>query len=133
MTLRRTRDKIDYFTGPYQSGFKRGRSCAYIVCAQRILISVVMTQTGKLDFHKMGIDMSRAFNTIKRKRILDALLQASCKDDELRLLRALLAGTKLNRIIQGHSPHQTFLPATSLLHSYPPEKAPTRPTHQSLA
>jgi hypothetical protein len=41
----------------------------------------------------MGIDVSRAFDTIKRKRILDSLLQAGCKDDEL--VRALLAGTKL--------------------------------------
>ncbi|XP_038074897.1 probable E3 ubiquitin ligase complex SCF subunit sconB [Patiria miniata] len=31
ITLRRIRDKIDCFTGPYQSGFKRGRSCADIV------------------------------------------------------------------------------------------------------
>ena len=93
ITLRRIRDKIDRFTGPYQSGFKRGRSCADIVWPQRMLTSVVMTR--KWDFHKMGIDMSRAFDTIKRKRILDVLLQAGCNDDELRLVRALLAGTKL--------------------------------------
>ena len=93
ITLRSIRDKIDCFTGPYQSGFKRGRSCADIVWAQRMLTSVVMTR--KWDFHKMGIDMSRAFDTIKRKRILDVLLQAGCNDDQLRLVRSLLAGTKL--------------------------------------
>jgi len=58
-----------------------------------MLISVVMTR--KWDFHKIGIDMSRAFDTIKRKRILDVLLQAGCNDDELSLVRALLAGTKI--------------------------------------
>ena len=58
-----------------------------------MLTSVVMTR--KWDFHKMAIDMSRAFDTIKRKCILDVLLQAGCNDDQLRLVRSLLAGTKL--------------------------------------
>ncbi|XP_035689837.1 uncharacterized protein LOC118425125 [Branchiostoma floridae] len=48
------------------------------------------------DFYKMGIDMSRAFDTIKRSKILDVLYQAGCNEDELRLVRILLAGTKLN-------------------------------------
>jgi len=39
--------------------------------------------------------MSRAFDTIKRRRILDVLLQAGSNNDELRLIRAMLAGTKL--------------------------------------
>ena len=64
VTLNRIREKIDNFTGPWQSGFKRGRSCADIVWAQRILTSVVMSK--HWDFYKMGIDMSRAFDTIKR-------------------------------------------------------------------
>ena len=91
--LHRIRDKIDCFTGPYQSGFKRGRSCTDIVWAQRMLISVVMTR--EWDFHKMGNDMSRTFDTINRKCILDVPLQAGCNDDKLRLVRTLLAGTKL--------------------------------------
>ena len=93
ITLHRIRDKVDRFTGPYQSGFKRGRSCADIVWAQRMLVSVVMTK--KWDFHKMGIDMSKAFDTIKRKRILDVLHEAGCNEDELRLVRSLLASTRL--------------------------------------
>ncbi|KAI8479584.1 hypothetical protein Bbelb_426750 [Branchiostoma belcheri] len=47
------------------------------------------------DFYKMGIDMSRAFDTIKRSKVLDVLDQAGCNEDELRLVRLLLAGTKL--------------------------------------
>ena len=93
VTLHRIRDKIDKFTGPFQSGFKRGRSCADIVWAQRMLVSVVMTR--HWDFHKMGIDMSKAFDTIKRSKILDALSEAGCNEDDLRLVRILLAGTKL--------------------------------------
>ncbi|KAG7517035.1 hypothetical protein JOB18_047739 [Solea senegalensis] len=81
VALHRIRDKIDKFTGPYQSGFKRGRSRANIVWAQCILISVVMIK--HWDFYKMGIDMSRAFDTIKRSKILEVLDQAGCNDDKL--------------------------------------------------
>jgi len=102
ITLHRIRDKIDHFTGPYQSGFKRGRSCADIVWAQRMLVSVVMSK--HWDFHKMGIDMSRAFDTIKRSKILHVLQEAGCVNDDLRLVRLLLADTKLRvRIKTVHS------------------------------
>ena len=109
-----------------------------------MLISVLMTR--KWDFHKMGIDMSRAFVTIKRKRILDVPLQTGCNDAELRLVRALLAWTELwvhlkNELSDifetsiGPPPasHQFFSPATSLLDANPSEKAPTGTTHQSTA
>ena len=102
VTLNRIRDKIDHFTGACQSGFKRGRSCADIVWAQRMLVSVVMSK--HWDFYKMGIDMSRAFDTIKRRRILDVLELAGCDEDELRLVRLLLADTKLRvRVKSAHS------------------------------
>ncbi|XP_038044093.1 uncharacterized protein LOC119718757 [Patiria miniata] len=48
----------------------------------------------------MGIDLSQALDTIKRKHILDVLLQAGCNEDELRLARSLLAGTKLRVCVQ---------------------------------
>ena len=87
VTLCRIQKKTDKFTGDCQSGFERGRSCADIVWAQRMLVSVVMSK--HWDFHKKGIDMSRAFDTIKRSKILDVLHQAGCNNDELRLVRLL--------------------------------------------
>ena len=45
--------------------------------------------------HKMGIDMSKALDTIKCKQILDVLLQAGCDNYELRFVRSLLANTRL--------------------------------------
>ena len=47
------------------------------------------------DFHKMGIDMSRAFDTIQRHRILDVMHLASSSDDDLQLVHLLLADTHL--------------------------------------
>ena len=58
-----------------------------------MLISVVMTR--HWDFHKMGIDMSRAFDTINREKILDVLSLAGCNADDLRLVCILLVGTNL--------------------------------------
>ncbi|XP_078576824.1 uncharacterized protein LOC144862312 [Branchiostoma floridae x Branchiostoma japonicum] len=52
----------------------------------------------------MGIDMSRAFDTIKRSKILEVLKQAGCNDDELRLVRLLLSDAKLKvRVKSTHS------------------------------
>ena len=48
--------------------------------------------------------MSRAFDTIKRSKTLDALHQAGCNNDELRLVRLLLADTRLKvRVNTAHS------------------------------
>ena len=43
----------------------------------------------------MGIDMSAAFDTIKRSTVLSLLSDAGCTKDEIRLVRVLLANTKL--------------------------------------
>ena len=43
----------------------------------------------------MGIDMSHAFDTINREKILDVLSLAGCETDDLRLARILLAGTNI--------------------------------------
>ena len=52
----------------------------------------------------MGIDMSRAFDTIKRAKILEIFDIAGCNEDELRLTQALLANTQLTvRIKNTHS------------------------------
>ena len=56
-------------------------SCADIVWAHRILVSVVMSC--HWDFHKMGIDMFRAFDTIQRHRILKVPHLIGCSDDDL--------------------------------------------------
>ena len=63
-----------------------------------MLVSVVMSK--HWDFHKMGIDMSQAFDTIKWAKILYVLHQADCNYDELRLVRLLLADTKLKVLVK---------------------------------
>ena len=58
-----------------------------------MLISVVMRKHH--EFHKVGIDMSSAFDTIKRSTILRLLEDAGCAEDDIRLVRLLLSNTKI--------------------------------------
>ena len=98
-TLKRIEQKVDNFTGPWQCAYKKNRSCADIVWCQRMLLSVV--QRKKWEFHRMGIDMSSAFDTIRRTSILELLVACGCNDDEIRLVRLLLSNTKLRVKING--------------------------------
>jgi len=93
LTLNRIQDQVNNYTGPWQCGYKAGHGCADIVWSQQMLISVVMRK--HFDFYKMGIDMTSAFDTIKRSTILRLLEDAGCAEDDVRLVRMLLANTKV--------------------------------------
>ena len=93
VALHRIQEKVNTFTGASQGGFKQGHSCADLVWAQCMLIATV--QRRQWDFHKMGIDISRAFDTIKRGKALEVLNMTGCNDDDHRLVTVLLANTCL--------------------------------------
>ena len=38
----RIQDQLNYYTGPWQYGYKNGRSCADIVWSQRMLVSDIL-------------------------------------------------------------------------------------------
>ena len=77
VALHHIQEKVNTFTGASQGGFKQGRSSADLVWAQRTLIATV--QCRQWDFHKMGIDMSRGFDTIKRGKALCVILLLALK------------------------------------------------------
>ena len=58
-----------------------------------MLVSVVMRK--ELTFNNMGIDMSRAFDTVKRDTIMRVLEDAECSKDDMRLVQYLLSSTNL--------------------------------------
>ena len=89
----RIQEQVDNYTGPWQCGYKKNRSCADIIWSQRMLISIVLRK--QYEFHKMGIDMSSAFDTIRRSTILSLLEDAGCSEDGIRLVRLLLSNTKI--------------------------------------
>ena len=98
-TLNRIRLKVDRYTGSCQSGYKMGRSCSDIVWSQRMMLAVVMRK--EFEYYKLDIDMSSAFDTIKRDVVLNVLADAGCTDDELRLVRLLISNTQLKVDVNG--------------------------------
>jgi hypothetical protein len=70
----------------------------------------------------MGIDMSSAFDTIHRSTILRLLQDAGCSEDDIRLIRYLLANTKLrieiNRTTSGEKSQSEPFKETACLAHY---------------
>ena len=77
---------------PSQSGFRRGRSMADVVFGYRWLCAKAQRQRVTIEF--LCIDLSRAFDTIRRDKLLE-VLQSFLDEPELRMIRFLLAATSL--------------------------------------
>ena len=70
------------YTRPWQAAYKQGRSCADLVWSQRMLTSVVTRR--EFEYSKINIDMTAAFNTIRRQTIINLLIDAGCSRDDIR-------------------------------------------------
>ena len=92
MVLSRIATKVDNFLSPSQSGFRRGRSTADVVFGYRWLCTKSQRQRITIEF--LCIDLSRAFDTIRRDKLLE-VLQSFLDGPELRMIRILLAATSL--------------------------------------
>ena len=78
-----------------QAGFRKGRSCADIIFAKRLICSMALLTD--MEFHFLCLDLSRAFDTPSREMILESLLAASDADkDVYQLAHTLLTGTSLS-------------------------------------
>ncbi len=98
----RIADKVDAFLYPGQSGFRRGRSTADVLFGYSWLAA--KTQLVQKSFRVMGIDMSHAFNTIRRDKLL-TVLETFVNDSELRIIGMLLADTSMPRVKSRESAH----------------------------
>ena len=92
ITLNRISDNIDMYTGPWQAAYKQGRSCSDLVWAQRMLSAVAVKK--EYEYNKANIDMTSAFNTIRRQTTINLLVDAGCSRDDIRLVQYLLSNTK---------------------------------------
>ena len=94
VVLRRIRDKVDIYLSASQAGFRRGRSTSDIIWAYRWLAGKA-TRYQKVLFI-LGLDMSRAFDTINRAKLMRILREdVKLDEDALRLIQSLLADTNL--------------------------------------
>ncbi|POM68592.1 LOW QUALITY PROTEIN: RxLR effector candidate protein [Phytophthora palmivora] len=92
ITLMRISPKVEAFLSPCQSGFRPNRSTADAVWAPKWIAARAQTYVEK--FYVLGIDMSRAFDTIDRDKLL-SVLRTFLNNDEIRLICLLLQDTTL--------------------------------------
>lgn len=96
--LERIQPFLAVFVRHYQRGFRRGTSAIEIVWSYRFLEACA--QKYQHDFHVLGIDMSKAFDTVIRALLLDVC----CKElasSEHRILRVLMADTTMRVKVLG--------------------------------
>ena len=94
ITLYRIRDKVEVFISPSQAAYRKGRATTDIVWAHRWIIATAIRF--KSEIHILGLDMSRAFDTISRTKMMNILrVDVGLEDDELRMCQLLLANTTL--------------------------------------
>lgn len=98
ITLNRIRPKVENYLSHSQSGFRRDRSTSDVVWTHRWLAAKVRAENVEIKI--TGVDMSAAFDTINRQKLLN-ILKDIIDEDELRLIRFLLSNTKINTRITG--------------------------------
>lgn len=99
--LDRIAGSIDKFLPRSQCGFRRRRSSIDVAWVYGWLKAVCHRYQRAV--HVIGIDMSKAFDSIVRKKLLFILdAQVGLKITELRLIQTLLAGTSLQVKVSGY-------------------------------
>lgn len=92
IALERTKDKIEEYLSPSQAGFRANRSTSDIVWTHRWMVSRI--QKYKEEYTILGIDLSSAFDTVDRKKLLD-VVKTFLDQDHVKLIRLLLSNTSL--------------------------------------
>ena len=98
--LTRIKPAINGYLSLNQSGFRSGRSTGDVVYSYRWLSARCQRVASEISI--LGIDMSKAFDTISRVRLID-ILSTVIDHDELHIIQCLLTDTtikvKLNNIL----------------------------------
>ena len=103
--LNRSRADTEEFISHSQSGFRPNRSTADVVWTHRFLAA--KAQKEKMEIFITGIDMSAAFDTIRRDKLLK-IAEEFLQEDETRLIRFLLSGTNISPRIPGATRSDSF-------------------------
>ena len=98
LVLTRIQPKVDKYLSHTQSAYRPGRSTADIVWTHRWLAA--RAQKYDEEIHITGIDLSSAFDTILRQKLLD-ILETFLDEDEIRMIRLLLSNTTLEIKMNG--------------------------------
>lgn len=106
IALNRIRPNVEEYVSLSQSGFRPNRSTSDVVWAHRWITAKVLC-SHDLQINITGLDMSAAFDTIDRNKLLE-ILENLVADDELRIIRYLLSETTINIKINGNETDRPF-------------------------
>ena len=110
VVLNRISQQVETFLPHSQAGFRRGGSTSDSVFTMKLMSSTA--QNKQWTFHAMCIDMSRAFDTIDRGKLL-TVMESFVDEDSKRLIRVLLANTTAKvRVERAHSDSFTLFKGT---------------------
>ena len=90
--MTRSETQINNTLSPNQSAYRQSRSTTDVIWAYRWIAA--KAQKEDIQIYSTGIDMSSAFDTIHRDRII-SIAQSILQEDEIRILHLLLADTTL--------------------------------------
>jgi len=93
VVLKRITNDVARHLGPIQSGFRPGRSTADVIWTQRWLSA--KTTRYSWECHVLGLDMSKAFDTISRTKLLE-VMSTITGPDEVCLIHHLLHHTTIS-------------------------------------
>ena len=96
--LKRSEPATEQYLSPTQIAYRTGRSTGEIVWAYRWLLAKV--QEYNITIYVTGIDMSSAFDTIHRYKVLE-IAEKILDEDGLRILRILLSNTSIEIKVKG--------------------------------
>ena len=96
--LKRSEGEISSYIPETQSAYRTGRMTTDIVWAYRWILAKV--QEYEITVYVTGIDMSSAFDTMERNKLLEVVKQFMSEDNQ-RILRVLLSETSVEIRIKG--------------------------------
>jgi hypothetical protein len=101
----RIKEKTEKFISPSQSAYRSNRSTTDIVWAYKWIIAKIQKQ--QTEVFVTGIDMTAAFDTIERKKLIEIYEKIASKDD-VQMMTALISNTTLEIEIPGANTKEQF-------------------------
>ena len=92
IVLTRIQSTVEKYLSHSQSAYRQGRSTSDIVWCHRFLAARV--QKFQEEITITGVDMTSAFDTIKRTKLIE-ILETFLREDEICIIRILLSNTTL--------------------------------------
>ena len=106
ITLNRIKGTVDNYLAQSQAAYRKGRSTTDVVWAHRFVAAKVQKYQD-IQVNITGLDMSSAFDTVERAKLLSEL-ESIVREDESRMCRLLLSKTSMELRFENH-PEEVFV------------------------